>query len=46
MLKIKIIDGPNMNMLGIREKNIYGQETYEQVVQYIKSCFDEKEIKL
>lgn len=34
-MKILIINGPNINMLGIREKNIYGNETYKDLVAKI-----------
>ena len=34
-LKILIINGPNINMLGIREKNIYGTMSYEQMCNYL-----------
>lgn len=35
-MKIKIINGPNMNMLGIREPGIYGLKSYEDLVEYIE----------
>ena len=35
-MKILVINGPNLNFLGIREKGIYGSETYEDLVSYIK----------
>ena len=31
MKKILIIQGPNLNMVGIREKGIYGEETAETI---------------
>lgn len=30
-MKILVINGPNLDFLGIREKNIYGTETYEDL---------------
>lgn len=35
MKKILIINGPNINMLGIREPEIYGSNTYEGLVSQI-----------
>ena len=35
-MKILIINGPNINMLGIREKNIYGNNDYNSLVEKIK----------
>ena len=34
-MKLLVLNGPNLNMLGIREKNIYGTETYEDLQKYI-----------
>lgn len=36
MKKLFVIHGPNLNMLGIREPEIYGKATYEDLLQYIK----------
>ena len=36
-MKILVINGPNLNMLGIREPGIYGQETYETLLQKIQN---------
>ncbi len=36
MQKILIINGPNINFLGIRQKEIYGNRTYEDLVNMCK----------
>ncbi len=36
-MKILVINGPNLNMLGYRDKNIYGTETYDELVAKIKA---------
>ncbi len=36
-MKFLIINGPNLNMLGIREPNHYGYENYEKLIMKIKS---------
>lgn len=38
MKKILIINGPNLNMLGIREPAVYGSRTYADLCQYIKAA--------
>ena len=35
-MKIRVINGPNLNMLGIREPDIYGKQTYSDLVDMIK----------
>lgn len=39
-MKIKVINGPNLNMLGIREPGIYGKDTYESLCATIKEHAD------
>lgn len=36
-MKITIINGPNLNMLGIRERGIYGTAGYDEVCDYIRA---------
>lgn len=35
-VKLLILNGPNMNMLGIREPDIYGKQTYNDLLEKIK----------
>ena len=44
-LKILVINGPNLNMLGIREPDIYGKMTYPKLCEFIKEKADEANIE-
>ena len=35
-MKVLVINGPNMNLLGIREKELYGEQSYEDLCEYIR----------
>lgn len=45
-MKIQVINGPNLNMLGIREPEIYGSLTLEEMNSRLKSKGDELGIAL
>ena len=45
-MKILVINGPNLNMLGIREKQIYGDRSYKALVSLIKTSAKERNVKV
>lgn len=44
-MKILVINGPNLNMLGIREPKIYGSKTYADLCGMIAAYCEEKQIE-
>jgi len=45
-MKIAVIQGPNLNMLGIREQNIYGPMTLDQIHEQMKGSADQNGVEL
>lgn len=43
-MKIAVINGPNINFIGIREPDIYGKEDYNSLVEKIKKHCDKANI--
>ncbi len=44
-MKILIINGPNINMLGIREPNVYGGQSYQELLRLLKDWAAELDIE-
>ena len=44
-MKLLFLNGPNLNMLGIREPDIYGRKTYRDLENYIRSFCQELDIE-
>ena len=45
-MKLLSLNGPNLNMLGIREPDIYGRKTYHELEEYLYTCAAELGIEL
>ena len=45
-MKILVINGPNINMLGIREPGIYGKQTFQDLLELLRKTADELNIEL
>ena len=45
-MKILVINGPNLNMLGIREPHLYGRETYADLVRRIETHCKERGVEV
>jgi 3-dehydroquinate dehydratase-2 len=45
-MKFLVVNGANLDMLGIREKNLYGEKTYKALVAFIKAEAKKRGIKV
>ena len=43
-MKIQIINGPNLNLLGVREPGIYGSSSFEQYLPQLQAKYPDVEI--
>lgn len=41
-MNILVINGPNINMLGIREPDVYGKETFSSLISFIEKTAQEE----
>lgn len=44
-MRIQIINGPNLNLLGVREPGIYGSDSFESYLPKLKALFPDVEIE-
>ena len=45
-MKILVINGPNLNMLGVREKELYGDKSYSALIKLIKTSAKARGVKV
>lgn len=45
-MRILVLNGPNLNMLGIREPDIYGRSTYSDLIKMIGDYCDSKGVEV
>lgn len=44
-MKIQIINGPNLNLLGVREPGIYGSDSFESYLERLRKAYADVEIE-
>lgn len=45
-MKILVINGPNINLLGLREPDIYGKQSYADLIAYIQKSAAELDLEV
>ena len=45
-MKILVMNGPNINMLGIREPGVYGKNTYQDLLQLLEKTAQAEQLEL
>ncbi len=44
-MKILIINGPNLNLLGMRQPEIYGNQSMEEYLEFLRDCYHDVDIE-
>ena len=45
-MKVLVLNGPNLNFLGIREPNVYGKDTYDDLCELIQNYCSKENIEV
>ena len=45
-MKLLVISGPNLNLLGVREPGIYGNESYQSLIEYVSGICREEGLEV
>ena len=45
-MRVMVINGPNLDMLGYREPEVYGSKTYKDLCEYIQAAADRMQIEV
>ena len=43
-MNILIINGPNLNLLGKREKSVYGENSFESYLEFLRNKYSEHQL--
>lgn len=44
-MRVMVINGPNLNMVGVREKGIYGTKSFDDICEYIREESEKRNIE-
>ena len=45
-MKLLVLNGPNINMLGIREPGVYGSQSYQELLRLLELCAKELGVEM
>lgn len=46
MVRVLLINGPNLNLLGVREPDVYGRETLQDIVDELRTFASKRNVEL
>jgi 3-dehydroquinate dehydratase-2 len=46
MKKLLVINGPNLNMLGVREPELYGDKTYDDLLEFVQEIAEQEGVEI